>query len=395
MRRTLAAVAVLASVAGLLGGCADRPAATPAPPTFGPALPGDFGGSGPGTLVSANALEHLDPGLAGKTSVAARVVYLSTSGISDTQVKVSGTVFVPKGNPPPGGWLLVVLGHPNTGSETPCAPSLSPTLRGLAPTVETFLDAGYVVAVPDYQGLGLDDAPHPFLDSTTAGYNVLDAVRATGKLVPGLAGRWAGYGTGQGGQAVWAANELAADYGGTTQPAGVVAAAPTAAVEGLADAAATGTLTDEQMLTLHQYLSALANEYTDFRIDDYRHGVVKANWDALSGCSGGSSAERTAVLAEMTPADLRPSTPEAADTLRGYLKKTALPQGPTAAPMLVTADRPGGLIPQVWTDRAVARACGLGDIVAFGTQAEGNPDKAVGWITDRFNSIAAHNDCPR
>ncbi|MDX1872423.1 lipase family protein [Mycolicibacterium sp. 120266] len=394
MRRTLAALAALVSVGALVGGCADRPAATPAP-TFGPALPGDFGGSGPGTLVSANALEHLDPDLAAKTSVAARVVYLSTSGISDTQVKVSGTVFVPNGAPPPGGWLLVVLGHPNTGSETPCAPSLSPTLRGLAPTVETFLDAGYVVAVPDYQGLGLDDAPHPFLDSTTAGYNVLDAVRAAGKLVPGLAGRWVGYGTGQGGQAVWAANELAADYGGSTQLAGVVAAAPTAAVEGLADAAAAGTLTEEQMLTLHQYLSALANEYTDFRIDDYRHGVLKANWDALSGCVGGSSAERARVLAEMTAADLRPSTPDAVDALRGYLKKTALPQGPTAAPMLVTADRPGGLIPQVWTDRAVARACELGDIVATGIQAEGDPDKAVGWITDRFNSIAAQNDCPR
>ncbi|MHA3021383.1 lipase family protein [Mycobacterium sp. BMJ-28] len=394
MRRALAALAALASVSGLLGGCGAPPAAKPTP-TFGPALPGDFSGSGPGTLVSANSLPNLDHEVADKTSVAARIVYLSTSGISDTQVKATGTVLVPKGAPPPGGWQLVVLAHPNTGSESGCAPSLSPTLRGLTLTAETFLQAGYVVAVPDYQGLGLDEDPHPFLDSTTAGYNVLDAVRATAKLVPGTSGRWAGYGTGQGGQAVWAANELATDYGGAAQLVGVVAAAPTAALDGLADAAATGTLNNEQMLILHQYLSALANEYTDFRIDDYRHGVVKANWDALSGCIGGTSPERTKVMAEMTPADLTPSSSDATDALRGYLLKTSLPQGPTAAPMLVTADRPGGLIPQAWTDRALSRACGMGDVVSFGTVADGDPARALGWITDRFNSIAAQNDCPR
>ncbi|MCV7251013.1 lipase [Mycobacterium hackensackense] len=395
MRRTRTAVAVLISATLLLAGCGHpAPAAKPTP-TFGPALPGDFGGSGPGTLVSANTLSNLDPVLREKTALAARIVYTSTSGVGDTGVNVSGTVLVPKGTAPQGGWPILVVGHPNTGSETECAPSWSPTLRGLAPTAETFVDAGYVVAVPDYQGLGLEGSPHPFLDSTTAGYNVMDAVRATEKLVPGTSGRWAGYGTGQGGQAVWAADELAADYGLGGQLVGVVAVAPTAAIEGLADSAAAGSLTKDQMLTLHQYLSALANQYNDFHIDDYRRGVVKADWDALSGCTGGSSAERTKVISEMTPDDLRPATTDAADALRAYLKKTSLPQGPIAAPMLVVPDGPDALIPQAWTDRALARACGIGDTVMFGTRAQADPAQALGWLADRFNSVAAQNECPQ
>jgi hypothetical protein len=395
MRRTLAALMTAAVAAtGLLGGCGSKPVAKPTP-TFGPALPGDFGGTEPGSLVSANSLPDLDPGLRDKTSMAARIVYTSTSGISDTQVQVSGTVLVPKGAAPPGGWPVVAVGHPNTGSESDCAPSFSPSLRGLASTVEPFLGAGYVVTVPDYQGLGLDGDPHPFLDSTTAGNNILDSVRATTKLVPGTSGRWAGYGTGQGGQAVWAANELANDYGAAGELVGVVAAAPTAALDGLADAAADGTVTRPQMLLLHQYLSALANEYADFAIDDYRHGVIKDKWNELSGCIGAATPERTDLVAKVTPADLHPSSAAATDALRGYLRKTSLPQGPTAAPMLVTADEPTGVIPQAWTERALVRACGMGDIVSFATVAQGEPAQALTWIADRFNSVAAQNDCPQ
>ncbi|MBI3226013.1 MAG: lipase [Mycolicibacterium cosmeticum] len=394
MRRTLAVLSAAVAVAGLLGGCgSSKPVAKPTP-TFGPVLPGDFGGSGPGTLISANSLPNLDPGLRKATSEAARIVYTSTSGISDTETKVSGAVLVPIGAAPPGGWPVIAVGHPNTGSEIDCAPSWSPTLGGLTPAVETFVSAGYVVVAPDYQGLGVDDDdPHPFLDSATAAYNIMDAVRATAKLVPNTSVRWAGYGSGQGGQAVWAADELAGDYGLGGQLVGVVAAEPTAALDGLADDAAAGNLTKDQMLLLHQYLSALANQYSEFKIDDYRHGVLKSNWDALSGCVGSPSPKRATVTSQMTPDDLRPATPAATDALRGYLQKTSLPQGPTTAPMLLTPAGPDGVIPKAWTDRAVAQACAMGDVVTFGTTAETDPANALAWISDRFNSVAPQNDC--
>ena len=78
------------------------------------------------------------------------------------------------------------------------APSLSPSLLGLSPAVALLVRAGYVVTVPDYQGLGSDHGYHPYLEPTTAGYNVIDAARAARKLVPEASDRWATVGVSQG-----------------------------------------------------------------------------------------------------------------------------------------------------------------------------------------------------
>ncbi|HYZ68836.1 MAG TPA: hypothetical protein VE666_13725 [Mycobacterium sp.] len=48
-----------------------------------------------GTLVAANNLVDLDPLLRAQTSLAARITYVSTSGINDTHPHVTATVFVP------------------------------------------------------------------------------------------------------------------------------------------------------------------------------------------------------------------------------------------------------------------------------------------------------------
>ena len=134
----------------------------------------------------------------------------------------------------------MAFGHPATGIESECAPSASPTLLGSAPTIEALLDAGFMVTMSDYQGLGLPDTYHPFLDSTTEGYNLIDSVRAARKLVPAASERWVAFGVGQGGQAAWAANELTPDYRGELNFLGAVAMTPTAALDELADDAANG-----------------------------------------------------------------------------------------------------------------------------------------------------------
>ena len=131
-----------------------------------------------GTVVARDKLQDIDPGLQSAAAVADRITYVSHSGIYDSVTHVSGTVFVPRGNPPPGGWPIVAFGHPTTGTLPDCAPSLSPTLLGASTTVAELLDAGFVVSVPDYQGLGTlgaNDRYHPYLDSTTVGKNLIDS----------------------------------------------------------------------------------------------------------------------------------------------------------------------------------------------------------------------------
>lgn len=360
----------------------------------------DTAGAGhlPGALSEANTLPTVDRRLRAVTSLAARVTYTSTSGITDGHTSVTGTVFVPKGRPPQGGWPIIAFGHPTAGIGSECAPSLSPTLRGQSDFVTLLVKLGYVVTVSDYQGLGLNTTYHPYLDSTTAGYNLIDSVRAARKLVPEASDRWLAIGTSQGGQAAWAANELAQNYGGGLTLVGSVSVSPPADIVGFADAAAAGVLTKEQQPALQSILAALKNEYPDLNLDDYRRGVVADKWDVLAACEGPKVDERASVVEQIKPDDLRPSSPQAVEMLRAYLQKMTLPQGPAIAPMLVIYGGMDNFIPAAWTDRAIAAACGMGDVIDVALQVDkGHTDVDVSaiypWIAARFHGEPAPNSC--
>lgn len=397
-RRALAAGLAAMLFAATIAGCGDDKGGHLSERTD-KALPGHYGGNGPGVLVSAQPLENVDPQVTKFTTLSARITYTTALAVNDSPIKASGTVFVPKGKAPEGGWRIVALGHDDDGVQSECAPSASPSLLGLAPAVRALVAAGYVVTVPDYVGLGMQwqksaqdkGQYHPFLDSTTAGYNMIDAVRATRKLVSETSDQWIAVGTGQGGQAAWAANELAADYAGELSLQGALAVAPLAALEWLADASAAGTLTHPQQVMLQQYLAWLPLGYPDFPIDDFRRGVAAQHWDELSICWGPGAHARDGLTRALGPHDIGPITPQATERLRGFLRKTSLPQGPTGAPMLVAAGPPDGLIPPDRTAAAVDRACAMGDVIDFVTPPP-DPD-LMAWIGDRFHGVPAPNTC--
>lgn len=224
--RSAALTCLVLSSALHASGCASHTAATD---------------SGAGSLNASETLSDIDPRLAAVSGLAARITYTSTSGINDSDHKVTAAVFAPKGDAPPGGWPMVAFGHRATGIHADCAPSLSPTLLGESVAVTELVTAGYVVAVPDYQGLGLNTTNHPFLDSTTEAYNEIDSMSAIRKLVPDTSDKWLAVGIGQGGQAAWAANELVENHSMGLNLVGAVSISPTADIEGLADEAAAGT----------------------------------------------------------------------------------------------------------------------------------------------------------
>ncbi len=356
-----------------------------------------------GHVVSETPLDDLAPALRDAAASARTMTYASRNGVNDAVSHVTGSVFVPKGSPPPGGFPVVALGHRTTGTSAECAPSRSPDLLGEAATVAALLKAGYVVTLPDYQGLGRPSEPdeydfHPYLDSTTAGYNMIDAVRAARTMVPETSASWAALGAREGGQAAWAANELADNYGYDLKLVATAALAPMADIAGLADAAAAGTLTTDQKLVYVAYLAALKDEYYyDFELDDYRRGAAQQNWDALLRCQ--DAAQRTSLAEKLTADDLRPATPEALQTLRGYLQKTDLPQGPTQVPMYVIYGGQDSVIPAAWTERALIAGCTMGDVIQIAYWPDKNGDQieplaALGWLADRLKSLPSANDCP-
>ncbi|OLO99703.1 hypothetical protein BVU76_24250 [Mycolicibacterium porcinum] len=330
------------------------------------------------------------------------VTHISRSGIYDGQTHTNTSVFVPKGNAPAGGFPIVVLGHRITGTTPDCAPSLSPTLLDLAPTIVALLNAGYVVAVPDFQGLGKpaananeDDKYLPFLDSTTVGFNMIDAAHATHLEVPETSTSWLAMGADEGGQAAWATNELANDYNNFEGKfVGAVSISPISDLNGLADAAQNGTLNDDQKVAYARFVAALYTEFPDdFKLDDYRRGVAQQQWDALMSCQPSPSARQ--VASQIPAEDLKPVNADAADTLRGYLQKTNLPQGPTLAPMLVAYSGTEPLSPAAWTEGALDKACKMGDVITIQQQPQPQLDSeaTLSWINDRFKSVPAPNDC--
>ncbi len=370
----------------------------PKPDSGKPANPDTKASRVLGSVPLTNVVDSLRDAASSMTVL----THISRSGINDWESHPTASVFVPKADAPPGGFPIVVLGHRITGVGPECAPSLSATLDGLAPTVEALLRAGYVVTVPDFQGRGRPSATtmpsdryHPYLDSTTLGYNMIDAARTAHEAVKQSSVSWVAMGVGEGGQAAWAANELAVNYNDANlKLLGSLSISPISDVDGLADAAVDGTLTDDQKVALARFLAALHAEYPDVvNLDDFRRGSAAQQWDALLGCQPAPSAQE--VASHIPATDLQPASQDAADTLRGFLKKVDLPQAPAHAPMMVLYSDTDAISPATWTDRALDAACKLGDTITIRKEPQTQPASEVqlAWIADRFAGNPAPNDC--
>ncbi|MDI1224605.1 MULTISPECIES: alpha/beta hydrolase [Acinetobacter] len=162
------------------------------------------------------------------------VMTYKMQGIKGQETQATALVFTPKTEPPAGGWPIMAWAHGTVGVGDDCAPSRNRLIvEGLLPDVHTqkmidsFVQAGYVVVAPDYEGLGEPSGRelHPFLNLKSEAYSITDAVVATKSWLGNKASnKWAVVGASQGGHAALGAAQYAAranmDY------KGVVAFAP-------------------------------------------------------------------------------------------------------------------------------------------------------------------------
>ena len=151
-----------------------------------------------------------------------RLLYRST-GVTGKDTAVSGTLAVPKGRPPKGGWPLITWAHGTTGIADRCAPSRGG--RAGPPLLDRWLKAGYAIVGTDYTGLGTP-GEHPYLIGEPEGQSVLDAARAARKRDKRIGRRVVIAGHSQGGQAALWAAALAPTYTRDLRVRGTVAFAP-------------------------------------------------------------------------------------------------------------------------------------------------------------------------
>jgi pimeloyl-ACP methyl ester carboxylesterase len=182
-----------------------------------------------GTLIWARKASGLVPLADAKYT---KLVLYSSRTPQGAKTAVSGSVSVPKGKAPKGGWPVITWAHGTTGVADACAPSrnsstspASASISYIYPDLDEWLRAGYAVAQTDYQGLGTP-GKHPYLIGEAEGRSVLDIVTAARKLDPKIGKRFLIAGHSQGGQsALFAAGE-ASSWTPKLRLRGTVAFAP-------------------------------------------------------------------------------------------------------------------------------------------------------------------------
>lgn len=159
------------------------------------------------------------------------VLYASRSP-RGKRIAVSGSVSVPRGKPPKGGWPLISYAHGTTGIADICAPSRivaggpdQPYTSYVDPELNAWLRAGYAVARSDYPGLGTPGR-HPYLIGKSEGRGVLDIVKAARGLDSRIGRRFLIAGHSQGGHAALFAAGLAKSWVPRLALKGTVAYAP-------------------------------------------------------------------------------------------------------------------------------------------------------------------------
>lgn len=176
----------------------------------------------------------LTTGAALPSAASNTLVLYRTMSLSGADVAVSGTISVPKGTPPKGGWPVISWAHGTTGDAPKCTPSLdSPSgpehryLGQVEPALDQAVARGYAVVQTDYEGQGTP-GPTPYLIGVAEARDAIDMVRAARQIVPQLSTSWVVMGHSQGGQTVLFTSATAAQWAPELHLIGAVAEAPAA-----------------------------------------------------------------------------------------------------------------------------------------------------------------------
>ncbi|HKR98802.1 MAG TPA: lipase family protein [Candidatus Dormibacteraeota bacterium] len=166
------------------------------------------------------------------------LILYRSAGPDGKPIAVSGTITLPKGKRPKGGWPVLTYAHGTTGIADRCAPSRVTGTTGadnllsiyIYPVLAEWLKAGYAVLRTDYQGLGTPGT-HMYLVGREEGRSVLDIVRAARSVDRRIGRRVIIDGHSQGGHAALWAAALAPRWTPELDVRGTIALAPASHIE--------------------------------------------------------------------------------------------------------------------------------------------------------------------
>lgn len=316
----------------------------------------------PGELIRSLAITTAPSG-----SRAWRVLYHSTDLAGD-DIAVSGTVVVPDGTPPDGGWPVIAWAHPTTGAVAKCGPSSGFAPLSLIEGMDDLLDDGFAIAATDYPGLGAPGASS-YLLGTVEGRSVLDSVRAA-RALEGvqLSADVHFWGHSQGGQAALFAAQDAASYAPELRPVSAAIAAPAADLATLlAD-----DIDDVSGVTIGAYAftayqAAYAPTHPGLALTDI---LTPAGADEAARmeqlCLIGQNAELHAIAKPLIGSFLA-ADPSTTEPWAGFLAENTPGATSFGVPVFVVQGGADGLVRPSATADFVTRMCAAGERVASAT----------------------------
>lgn len=357
-----------------------------------------------GTLIDAQPATGVAGGLAVATARALDITY-TTIGPAGNAVAATGGVYVPAGAPPTGGWPLVAFGHGTTGVQPSCAPTLDSGMYQNLPVVLALVTKlRAAVVMPNYLGLG-SAGHHPYLDSTSHGYDVLGAIRAARATGTQFSDHILLLGISQGGRATEAAAELAPTAAPELRIAANAMAVPALSLR-FDSLIESGRLSGPQYSIVPQMVFGAQASNPGLQMRDVVHGtLLKYADDFTKGCAGTSPTPWVNPSdPEIGPADVRPDGTAASSAgsaaFLDYLRRTELPNRPNRQINTLVINGAGDeLIAPEWTESAVAKMCVAGVPVehrvrAGNHYAPADLDDLISWLKDRIANLPTRATCP-
>lgn len=310
----------------------------------------------------------------------------TTEGPSGQAASSLGTLYLPRGETPAGGWPVLVYGHGTQGlgdANVSWTGWVGPENTGDQYLAE-WLDAGFAVAAPEYVGIGTAGV-HPYLNSHSEGAAMIDIVRASRSLSDRLSTTWVTNGYSQGGHASLAAAEMAGEYAPELTLAAVTAGGVPAGVAEELAAVVPGLPASQPDLEtyLGYVLAGFRAARPDFPLDDY---LTDKGREIVALAEDADYFEMSDAVSGVPVGDLV-SRPLASGPFLAALKEhLGVPTAGYDAPVFIYQQGFDPVSPKPFTDRLVAGARAEGMDVTY--RVDWNTAGHAGWTDGLAEAVA-------
>jgi pimeloyl-ACP methyl ester carboxylesterase len=332
------------------------------------------------------------------------VMYHSTSE-DGKNIAVTGTIAIPVGDPPAGGWPVTTWTHGTTGIAWMCAPSLDtpdgpehPFLGMHEIVMDDYVKRGYVVVATDYEGLG-PPGLHPFLQGASEAHGALDILRAAREIDPRIGPRYVVIGHSQGGQADLFTASLGPRYVPEMKLLGDVALAPASHI-GATLSGMTQALSPSYALGYAMYvLESFASNHRSVHMNKILTGQALSHLsDTLHACITATVSEgywATAIPKDqfLPKPDLTAALKIAGQNEPGILK--------IGVPTLIAQGSADDTVNPIWTDAVTRSLCANGSPIEYIVYPKATHETVLTsaaaemktWVDARFAGGTAESNC--